>query len=122
MRKKKNPSETDLEALKNLEGGKNEQFNERTVHSPKYGYNEVRFTVKGDNLYIFVLNPIAGEIRLPVLGLKSEYDPGQIKTIQMLGGDCSVRFEQDAEEVVMDIPALRPNRYATVFKVIFKKN
>lgn len=122
LRKKKNPSETDLEALKNLEGGKNEQFNERTVHSPKYGYNEVRFTVKGDNLYIFVLNPIAGEIRLPVLGLKSEYDPGQIKTIQMLGGDCSVRFEQDAEEVVMDIPALRPNRYATVFKVIFKKN
>ena len=98
LRKKKNPSETDLEALKNLEGGKNEQFNERT------------------------LNPIAGEIRLPVLGLKSEYDPGQIKTIQMLGGDCSVRFEQDAEEVVMDIPALRPNRYATVFKVIFKKN
>lgn len=121
LRKKKNPSETDLDALKKLEEGKSEQFNERTLHSPKYGHDEVRFTVKDDNLYIFVLNPVAGEINLPALGLESEYNADEIKTIQMLGGSGSVRFKQDAEKVMIDVPALRPNKYAIVFKVTFKK-
>lgn len=120
LRKKQNPTETDLEALKNLEGGKNEQFNERTISSPRYGSDEVRFTTVGDNLYIFVLAPKAGEIELPTLGLKSAYNSSKIKSMKMLGGKEEIVFTQTDKSLKFDVPAERPNRYATVFKVVFK--
>jgi len=44
-------------------------FNERDVNTPPYGSEEVRFTVKGDKLYMF-----QGRITIPSLGLKSEHN------------------------------------------------
>ena len=120
LRKKQNPTETDMEALKKLEGGKNEQFNERTVSSLRYGSDEVRFTTVGDNLYIFVLAPKAGEIELPTLGLKSAYNSSKIKSIEMLGGKEEITFTQTNKSLRFTVPAERPNRHATVFKVVFE--
>ena len=119
LKSKKNPSETDLEALRKLEGGKNEQFNERTISSPLYGYDEVRFTTKGNVLYVFVLNPSTGSIKLPVLGHKTAYNTQKIKKICMLGKEQAVEFIQKEDALVLNIPSLRPNKYATVFKVVF---
>lgn len=64
-------NETDIEALK--KHASKEQFNERTLKHPPYGPDEVRFTTKGDILYVFVLNPEEGAIELPSLGKKSSY-------------------------------------------------
>ncbi len=94
LKNKKNPSETDLEALRKLEGGKNEQFNERTISSPLYGHDEVRFTTKGNVLYVFVLNPSTGSIKLPVLGHKTAYNTQKIKKICMLEKEQAVEFIQ----------------------------
>lgn len=115
---KVNPSETDLENLKGMDEG-NEQFNERTVNSPLYKHDEVRFIQKKGNLYIFVMNPKSGKIKIPKLGLNS--NTRKIKKIQMLGGNKNIIFVQNAENLILDVPSLRPNKYATVFKVTFGK-
>ena len=84
-----------------------------------YGHDEVRFTTKGNVLYVFVLNPSTGSIKLPVLGHKTAYNTQKIKKICMLGKEQAVEFIQKEDALVLNIPSLRPNKYATVFKVVF---
>lgn len=121
LKNKKNPSETDLETLKKMKGEK-EQFNERTINSPLYGHDEVRFTTKGDILYIFVLNPKEGPIRLSTLGLHSKYNSRKIKAVQMIGGSGALKFTQDAGALLLHVPSQRPNNQAVVFKTVFEKD
>lgn len=93
-------------------------FNERTVKSPAYGIDEVRFTVKGDWLYIFVLNPAADTtIRLNALGLGSKYHPRKITATRMIGGDEPVHFTQDRNTLSLTVPAKRPDALPAVFEV-----
>lgn len=106
---------TDMEALKKQ--AQKEQFNERTVDSPPYGSDEVRFTVNNNNLYIFVLNPQQGAIELPALGLESENHPGRIKSIRLLGGKGKINFKQSDEKLEFTVPKDRPNKYTSVFEV-----
>jgi alpha-L-fucosidase len=111
----KNATEADLEALK--KNADKEQFNERTIKSPPYGPDEVRFTTKGDVLYVFVLNPEKGAIELPALGLKSENGVKKIRSIKMIGSNKKIKFKQDVDKLVLNIPKNRPNKYTTVFMV-----
>ena len=107
--------EADLEALKKNKN--KDHFNERTIESPAYGNDEVRFTTKDDVLYIFVLNPKEGEIKLPSLGLNSEYCSQKISSIKMIGSNTKIKFKQSSEILTLYIPNKRPNKYATVFKI-----
>lgn len=111
----KGADETDLEALKKQ--AETEHFNERTIESPEYGPEEVRFTTRGDNLYVFVLNPEEGMIELPALGLDSEYSPGKIISVKMLGSPEDIKFSQGRYGFRLHVPGDRPNEYTTVFKV-----
>ncbi|MFV0553877.1 MAG: alpha-L-fucosidase [Mangrovibacterium sp.] len=112
---KHNAGETDLEALKQQK--KNSHFNERTINSPAYGKDEVRFTTKDGTLYMFVLNPSAGEIELPSLGLKSEVNSNKICSIKMIGNKQKIKYQQKADKLVITIPEKRPSKYAAVFKI-----
>jgi len=107
--------EADLEALK--EQAKSEHFNERTIESPQFGADEVRFTTKDNNLYIFVLNPAMGAIDLPSLGLNSTYSDNRITSITMLGSDEIIKFSQETDKLILNVPEERPNKYAVVFEV-----
>jgi len=113
---KNNISNADLEVLKKQTG--NEQFNERTTKSLPYGPDEVRFTTKGNVLYVFVLNPTEGNIELPALGLKSPYTPNKIKSIRMLGSKEKIKFKQDSQKLTLFVPDKRPNKYTSVFEVV----
>lgn len=119
LKNKKNPSETDLAMLKKL-GSASEQFNERTVSSPPYGHQEVRFTTRDGFLYAFVLNPREGEVKLPSLGYRSAHNDRHIASVEMLGGKGKVPFRQTEEALAFDVPAERPNPYACVFKIKFR--
>ena len=114
LKRATNIANADLEALKKQ--AESEQFNQRTIKSPPYGNDEVRFTTKGDVLYVFVLNPIEGEIALPTLGLKSNQSPNKIKSIKMMNGK-KVAFKQTDEKLTFKVPANRPSKYAAVFEV-----
>jgi alpha-L-fucosidase len=108
-------NETDLEALK--KHATNEQFNERTLKEPPYGPDEVRFTTKDDLLYVFILNPEEGVIELPSLGLKSKYEVNKIRSIRMIGSNEKINFQQDADKLILNVPANRQNKYTAVFEV-----
>jgi len=107
--------EADLEALKKQKS--EEHFNERTLASPAYGKDEVRYTTNGDVLYMFVLNPAEGQIELPTLGLKSKQKPGKITAIEMIGSNQKIEYKQDHTKLVLTVPANRPNTLTTVFRI-----
>ena len=68
-------------------------------------------------LYVFVLNPTAGEIELPSLGLKTAHQSKKIKSIKMIGSNEEINFKQDNNKLILNVPAKRPNIYAAVFEV-----
>ncbi len=107
--------ETDLEGLK--EQKKSAHFNERTLASPAYGHDEVRFVTNNNALYVIVLNPVAGDIGIPSLALNSEQKPGKVTSVKMIGDDQPVKFQQGPEKFILSVPEKRPNKYATVFKL-----
>ena len=107
---------TDLEELK--KHGESEQFNERTLKSEPYGTDEVRFTTKGDTLYVFVLNPSKGIINIPALGLHSKYDVNKITSVRLIGSQEKIDFKQTSNNLLLNVPAKRPNKYTAVFEVI----
>ena len=107
--------EADLEALKKQKNM--DHFNERTIESPAYGNDEVRFTTKGNVMYMFVLNPSSGKIELSSLGLNSKQKPEKISSIRMIGSDEQIEFKQYADKLILKVPDKRPNRFATVFKI-----
>lgn len=109
---RKNLSETALNDITKADFN----FNERGVGSPPYARNEVRFTRQGDKLYIFVLNPAAGPIDLPSLGTGSQFKPGPISSIRLLGGETTP-FRQMAAGLTVQIPERRPNSLVSVFEV-----
>ena len=115
--KNANAANSDLPAAKRNTSKRSKQFNNRTKDSPDYGHEEVRFTTKDDVLYVFVLNPSAGEIELPSLGLKSKYKPNQIQSIRLIGSDERINFSQEDDKLILKVPAKAPNSYATVFEV-----
>lgn len=114
LKRASNIANADLEALKKQ--AESEQFNQRTIKSPPYGNDEVRFTTKGDILYAFVLNPTEGEIALSTLGLKSNQAPKKIRSIRMMDGK-KVVFKQTDEKLTFLVPASRPSKYAAVFEI-----
>lgn len=107
--------EIDLKALKKRK--KQTHFNTRTLASPAFGHDEVRFVTKGDTLYLFVMNPTAGKIKVPSLGLSSKYNSEKISSISMIGNGSAIEFEQTPEALMLNVPESRPNKYAAVFKV-----
>jgi len=109
--RKSNLSETDLK--EQADKKKSEQFNERTVSSPAYPRDEVRFTVKDDVLFVFVLNPAKGAIEIPSLG----YGVKKIHSISLLGNDAKIKFKQKKDMLILHVPADRPTKFAAVFKV-----
>ena len=109
-----NVANTDVEAVKKE---KSKQFNNRTIDSQPYGHDEVRFSIKEDVLYVFVLNPSEGEIELPSLGLKSLYTPKKIQSMRLIGSEEEIKFQQNDDKLILNVPANRPNIYAAVFEV-----
>jgi len=93
------------------------QFNNRDKYSPAYGHNEVRYTTKGNVLYVIVLNPEEGEIELPSLGLNSIYKPGKIYSAELIGSSENIKFDQNGERFRLNVPAKRPNKYSAVIRV-----
>ncbi|MCT4586823.1 MAG: alpha-L-fucosidase [Carboxylicivirga sp.] len=107
--------ELDLEVLK--KNKKKEHFNERTITAEPYRHNEVRFTTKGNDLFVFVLNPKAGKIELPTLGFETKFNNKKVKSIQLLGGTKKVKFKQYNDKLVLNVPKARANEYTAVFKL-----
>jgi len=94
-------------------------FNQRTTQSAPYAHNEVRYSVKGDDFYIFVLNPAPGELIVPSLGLKDPDSPGKLKTLQCMYNDAMIPFIQTANFTKITMPGVNGRSYPIVLKASF---
>ena len=81
-----------------------EHFNERTVKSPPFHHDEVRFTTRGGRLFVFVLNPAPGELKIPALGTHSPARPGAIRRATLLADGSVVPFRQDGDALRIVLP------------------
>jgi len=63
------------------------------------------------------INPAEGNIELPALKLKSPYTPNKTKFIRLLWSKQKIKFKHDDKMLLLNIPASRPTKYATVFEV-----
>ncbi len=96
-----------------------EHFNQRTTATPSYAHDEVRFTSKGDDFYIVVMNPTGGELSIPTLGTTSEVNPGKLKSLIQLYDGREIAFKQSPESLIMNMPAVNGSTYPVVLKCSF---
>ncbi len=107
--------ETDLAAVKK----RAPDFNGRTVDSPRYSPDTVRYTTRAGKVYAWVLAPEAGPVRLPALGAKSPHAPGVVSAVRLLGATDPVVFRRDDAALEIVVPERRPTPLAAVFEITF---
>lgn len=81
--------------------------------------NDVRFTTKGGVLYAFVMGLPQNQAVIKSLGTSSAQQPGKITQVELLGHSGSLKWEQAAEGLRVDLPQEKPSDYAVTFKVQF---
>jgi alpha-L-fucosidase len=99
---------------------KGEHFNQRTTATPAFAHDEVRFTTKGDDFYIVVMNPAGGEFAIPSLGTKSDINPGKLKTLTQIYDKRSIAFKQTKDKLSITMPAINGKSYPVVLKAKFE--
>ncbi|HEX8323894.1 MAG TPA: alpha-L-fucosidase [Tepidisphaeraceae bacterium] len=83
---------------------------------------DVRYTVKGDTLYVTALGWPSEALKLNALGTNAGHLKKSIASVQLLGSDETVRYAQNAEALTVEPMAKKPNEGPTafVFKVTLK--
>jgi alpha-L-fucosidase len=78
---------------------------------------DVRFTSKGKGLYAFVMGWPEGQASIAALGLKSEFAPGKIEKVELLGHKGKVTWKQGDGALRIQLPAQKPSDHAVTFKI-----
>jgi len=100
-------------------------FNEADLN---YTGEDIRFTVKGDNLYAVVLDWPGEEVLIKSITAKSVWDvegynlyPGEIQSITMLGDGKELDWKlEKGKGLTIKTPDERPCEHAFVFKIVRK--
>jgi alpha-L-fucosidase len=98
-----------------------EHYNQHTTATPAYAHDEVRFTTKGDEFYIIVINPSKGKFIIPSLGKSSKVNPGILKDLTQLYDGKEIKFKQTNEGLSITISAVNGKSYPIVLKAKLKK-
>ena len=92
-----------------------QQFNESK--RKEFSYEDVRFTVKGNNLYAFVMGwPEGKQVVIRPLSAGGELQPGKIEQVSLLGGG-NLDFQQDTEGLKFYMPGKKPCEHAVCVKI-----
>jgi alpha-L-fucosidase len=84
----------------------------------EFSAKDIRFTRKGDNLYAIALNwPQDGKIIITTLKEGSEFYPGKINSLTMLGTKGPVKWKRTATGLEISMPKERPCDYACTFRI-----
>jgi len=77
---------------------------------------DVRFTTRGDTLYAIVMAWPGPQVRIPALGSASGRHPG-ITSVELIGNDYAVQWQQQADALVVAMPANPIGKYAVVLRI-----
>ena len=78
---------------------------------------DVRFTTKGDTLYVTIFGWPAGELTIRALGKSAGQYDGTIGNVELLGSDEPVQWAQDDSSLRVTMPLQQPGDHAFVLKI-----
>ena len=92
-------------------------FNEK--NRKDLSVDDLRFTTKGDSLYVFAMGWPDRErpIVIPALAHPGESGVGKITHVELLGSRARISFTQDQQGLTLRPGATRPCDHAVVFKI-----
>ena len=83
-----------------------------------YTSEDIRFTVKDDRLYALAMGwPEDGRLKIKSLAKSSQYLPGEINKVEMLGADTPLKFERTMDALIVTMPAQKPNEIANGLRI-----
>ncbi|HWB54740.1 MAG TPA: alpha-L-fucosidase [Tepidisphaeraceae bacterium] len=85
----------------------------------EYTAEDIRFTTRGNTLYVFTLGIPFGDIKIKSLGTASSLTQ-PIRQITMLGSNTPIIWHQEPDQLLIPRPTDRPTLDTTCFKVVFK--
>ena len=92
-------------------------FNEN--RATPYTAQDIRFTSKGSTLYAIALAwPTDNKIRIRTLATGSKDYPGEVGRVEMLGANGPLQFTRDAEGLLVNCGAQKPNDISCVLKIL----
>jgi alpha-L-fucosidase len=98
-------------------------FNER--NDMLYTAQDIRFTVKDNNLYAIVLDWPGEKVLIRSLAPNgvtwAGLYPSEIASITMLGDGKELKWEMTKEGLIIDTPQTKPCDYAFVFRIVRRK-
>jgi alpha-L-fucosidase len=81
---------------------------------------DIRFTTKGNKLYILTLAlPKQGET-VTVTSLSTKANNGKVANVKVVGSNAKVAWKQTAKGLIIDFASAYPSDNAAVFQVAFK--
>jgi len=92
---------------------KSDENNERQ----KYSSNDLRFTVKGDTLYVFTMGLPSNEVIIKSLRKKSPYIKGIIQNVDLLGYPGKLKWEQGKNNMVVRLPKMKTTDLTAVLRI-----
>lgn len=84
---------------------------------PKYTSEDIRFTQKDGVLYAIVLDWPEDTLEIEAFGHAGKLYPGEIKSINLLGSNAKLNWEQNAQNLTIQFPEDKPCEFAYVLKV-----
>jgi len=94
------------------------QFNEQKFTG--YVAKDLRFTVKGNNLFLFVLDVPTETINSTLLSILSKN--GKVKSIELVGSSEKVVWAQKEKALQIQPSKSYPTGMAVVYKIMFSEN
>ncbi|HEY5511840.1 MAG TPA: alpha-L-fucosidase [Prolixibacteraceae bacterium] len=86
-----------------------------------YEVTDIRFTQKGNILYAFCMRNPVGDVKIVSLGKDSKVSGQKVKSVSILGSGEKLKWNQEAEALVISKPAKMPDWEVMTFKIEFKK-
>ena len=93
-------------------------FNEEKV---KYSASDIRFTQKGELLYVFCLGTPVSNVIIKSLGTNSKLAEKAVESVTMLGSNEKLNWKQEPTGLVITKPVKLPDWQVITFKIAFKK-
>ena len=93
------------------------------VTDPKGGYTpqDIRFTTKGDTLYVISLGWADNALTIRSLKAGSDLYPNPIGSVKLLGSRAKIRWSRTPDGLHITMPEKQPCEHAVVFKIKPKK-
>ena len=84
-----------------------------------YSAQDIRFTMKGRDLYAITLGEPSQTVSIKALGRQAGHETRRVRSVHMLGVDTPLTFRQSDSALQIDLPGTLPTRHASAFRIGF---